>query len=442
MGLTNIIGQTTITTTARIFDIAGYITDTARTLTSNAARGQAKVVMSSGDGATFAVGDYVMLRSAKIWAAGVTSATAMQGEIHRIMSIASGTISLDSVLHDTYNTADTAVLVKVPMLRNIVLEGFSIKPAAGYTATGAFLRLAYIDNLIVRDVEVQDAKGQYSTSFSIIGCINSAFENICPTQTPSNTFNDQYGIHLGGACQSVKVNLNARGIFRHSFTLGGISGANFAGIVRDVNVSGSAGVTGETSWDTHADGEGIVFNGCNSYGQKEPAPASGDDRRAMSHRAAKVIITNCVFQDCIGYGITLDELSDNTIISNCQFRNLRNTTNGTAGYAIRPDPGIEGLIINGNMFEDINGVWSISLPGSNHDTVISNNVFKNAKLVRGTDSLDVVVTGNRCNNGPTQRFISMSGTSDYWLITGNNCRNSAASTTVGTNNVIVNNIAF
>ena len=424
-----------------MIDFRGAVSGTQKNLTANAVIGQGAVTVSAADSATFAVGDYVLLRSDKLWTTG-GGAIGKQGEIRKVFAINTGTgvITLDGWLYDTYNTVDTANIIKLSMLQNMTLEGVTIKPSATYTATSAFFRGYLIDGLVLREVEIIDSKGQYSSGFSIMSCLNFQCNPVYATQTVANAHNLQYGIHISAASQHGKVYIIGRGLLRHTATTGGVSGADFSGVQRDITISGTSESTSESHWDTHEDAEGISFIGCHSLGPSRPV--TSDFHRGLTMRAKNVIIEGCVIMNPIGAGISFNSDSSGAIIKGNKIYKLRKTPNGISGYDIWLDAGITDCVIQGNVIMNSDAVYSIYLAGGNNDTVISGNVIKNSKLIRGTDSLDVVVTGNRCNNGTSQRFISMSGTSDYWLIVGNNSRNCQASTTVGANNTLANNIAF
>ena len=195
IGLTNLIGQTTITGSSIMVDIKGAISGTGKNLTANAAEGALTLTMSTVNAATFSAGDYVLLRSSKDFTT-AASKRGSQGEIHRIRAINSGTgvITLDHEIYDTYNTADTANIIKLLMVNNIAIEDLSLKAAPGYTATNALLKCTYVDNLLVKNVEIVDSVGQFNSGLYLLSCINFDINRAVCVQTPGNSYNLQYGV--------------------------------------------------------------------------------------------------------------------------------------------------------------------------------------------------------------------------------------------------------
>ena len=72
--------------------------------------------------------------------------------------------------------------------------------------------------------------------------------------------------------------------------------------------------------------------------------------------------------------------------------------------------------------------------------VITGNIINGSanEGIDAPDITDVVVSGNRIVN--TAKAINMTGTSNYWVITGNNFHtNTGASTIIGANTINQNN---
>ena len=439
MGITNLLAKSTITGTNKVITISGSV-GTSRNLTVNGSLGAATVTVSTANSATFTVGDTILVRSSKAYGT-ATSSTSQQGEIHKIRAVNTGTgvITLDSWLQDTYNTADTANIAKISTISNFTLEGFTIKADTGFTSTGIMLDLQFCDNLNVKDIEVIDCKGQFASGIKLTSCTNFNLDHVVPHQTQSNTFNEQYGVYLGSACQNGFVFLQAKGLFRHSFTTGGISGDDYAGAVRSVTITGTSEATNQAHFDTHADSDGITFLRCTILAGGYSILTS-DSSNGFASRSKNTKIIGCDIGGAVGAGIALSEDSHNTLVSGNTIHGLRLTQNGVAGYCIRTLTGTLGTVITGNTVVDCNSAFGIWLQSGNNDTVISGNIIKNVTgtAIRGTAALDVVVTGNRINNG-AGKAIEMTSTSDYWVITGNSARSSAASTIIGANTVKADN---
>jgi hypothetical protein len=445
-GLTNIILEAGC---IKGWQIEGA-TSTGKALTATASEATYTVTVSTANAATFAVGDYVMLRSDYFWLTTSTttplktSSAARQGEIHRIKAINTGTgvITFHETLADTYVTAGNSVIEKLSMLKNITLEDLTIRPiATGYTGqTGALLWCKWIDNLQLKNVEVSDNTIQSANNAAVYNVINSKIDLIA-TQTGAYPFVDlpstgQYGLYVGLACQHLTIHITARGIWRHAITGGGTNTTiTNAGVSRDITVSGTAEAGMSYAFDWHADADGLVFQNCNVMAIGALPDNATHNTGGVNSRARNTQIIGCSIRLATGVAINLSENANRTLISGNTVASPRAFSNATNGMIITLNTGTVGCVITGNMFYDSNNVnFGVYLEGANNDTVITGNVFSNSAPIRGVDSVDVVVSGNRMNNG-TNKAINMSGTCDRWVIIGNNAQGSATSTFVGAGNM-------
>ena len=323
IGITNIVGRAAMTGALTILlDVKGAVSGTGKNLTVNGTEGSLTITVSTSDAATFAVGDYILLRSSKDFTT-AASKRGSQGEIHRIRAINTGTgvINLDHELYDTYNTADTSNIIKLAMLQNIAIEDLTIKAEAGYSAENAFLKCLYVDGLYIRNVEMVDAIGAFNSGFYIASCLNFDLDRAVCVQTPANAYNFQYGVICEGACQNGRIFVQGKGKLRHTFTTGGRVGANTAGIVRNVEISGTSENTAAGHFDTHADSQGIVFRNCSTVSSgKDPVDMPNDNTPSaagIQTRSRDTIIANCSFVNLKGVGIAIAEDAHNTIVSGC-----------------------------------------------------------------------------------------------------------------------------
>jgi len=410
-GVTNILLRSG---TVRGFQIEGTL-GTARALTANAAEASFTVTVSTANAATFALGDYVLLRSDYFWLTTSTttplqtSSAARQGEIHKIRAINTGTgvITFHDTLMDNYATAGAASITKITMLQNVTLENITIAPIpSGYTGqTGPLLSCKWIDNLQLKNVEVNDSTITASNNIIIQNCINSDID-VITTQTGNYPFVElpttgQYGIYVGLACQHVTIKIKSRGIWRHSVTGGGTNTniAN-AGISRDIVVSGSSEQCMSYAFDWHADADGLIFRNCNVSAIGATADNGTHNTGGVNSRARNTQILGCSIHYATGVAINLSENSHRTLISGNSIISPRRFDNTTNGMVITLNSGVLGCNITGNIFYDSNNVnFGVYLESGNHDTLITGNQFTNSAPIRGVDSSDVVVTGNRINNG-------------------------------------------
>jgi nitrous oxidase accessory protein NosD len=434
MGVTNLIVTSSITGSSHVLNISGGTTGSQTNLTANALVSSPTLTVASA--ASLAAGDYVLIRSTKAWST-AGSAQGKQGEIRRIISIATNTLRFDKWIQDTYNTVDTSNVIKVNMLRNITLEGFTIKAGAGYTGTNVFVFCGYIDNLTIRDVETLDYRQAFEGSILIRSCHN-VDANCVVHQSPSMTFNNQYGICIGNACEHVKVNVQGKGKFRHTQTVDSTSAAGWEGQVRSLVVSGTSEATDEAHFDSHAAGEDILFIGCSVNSQR--TDTSNFDAKAIQIRTKKTSVVGCDFSNCIGECLSIEEDASGCIISGNRISDTRETDTASTGYGLDIRTGVNNVTITGNTFSG-NKRQAIRLLTTSSGHVITGNQIINNTGSPGIDATDVtnvVVSGNRITG--CSKAINMAGTCDTWNIIGNSVGgNSGTSTVVGASNKILGN---
>lgn len=436
IGVTNLIVTSSITGSAHVLDLEGGVTGSQTNLTGNALVSSPTVTVA--DASSLAAGDYVLLRSTKAWST-ASSANGKQGEIRRIISKATNTLTFDKWIQDTYNTVDTSNVIKLNMLRNITLEGFTVKAGSGYTGTNVFVFCGYIDMLKIKNVETIDYRKAFEGSILVRSCHN--FDVDCVVhQTPAATFNDQYGVCIGNACELGRLYVTGKGKFRHTQTIDTTTISNFEGQVRDVTISGTSEATDEAHFDSHACGENITWHDCRVDSQR--TDVSGYDARALQCRSKKNRIVNCSFANCIGSAILISEDATGTIISGNTIVNSRQLDTASQGIGMEIKTGANNVIITGNSIID-NKRQPILLSSTTSGHIITGNLIANTVTIvnPGIDANninDVVVSGNRITG--CSKAINMAGTSDFWVITGNSLRgNTGASTIVGSNNVNTNN---
>jgi Right handed beta helix region len=453
--LTNLVCQTTITgdaITGKAIDIEGD-TASGKLLTATINLGENDLALSSGDAATFAVGDYILLRSTRLWETNPLyqqpggSGTAFQGEIHKVRAKPDATtITIDGSTYDTYTTGDAAAINKINMLQNITLQDLTVKPVpSGYLSTGALLFFKFIDNLQLIRVKMQDNPGTASSGFRVESVINSKFD-IQTVQTGAYPFVElpdtgQYGIHIGGACQNLDIDIQGKGWFRHVFTTGGVGGTSSAGVQRGIRVTGTAEAGANAPFDTHRDCEGITFDHCsvlvtgegiNDIGPTPPKHITS----GINIRAKNAVVTGCNIQNAKGDAIGLSAESDGAVVTGNKISQSKKFTDGVQGFGIRIGAGHTGANITGNIIEACENyaVWG---EGSNHDMIVSDNMILNCDEIRILDSDNIVFTNNRIKNA-AKKALNMQGTSKGWNIANNNCTGSAASTITEGNTLMGN----
>ena len=126
------------------------------------------------------------------------------------------------------------------MLQNIAIEDLTIKVASGYTATNAHLKCEFVDNLLIRNVETVDSVGDNNSGLYLASCINFDVDRAVCVQSPTNVYTTySMVLSVNRRVRSVEYFVQGKGKLRHAFTTSGRIGANAAGVVRNVEISGN-----------------------------------------------------------------------------------------------------------------------------------------------------------------------------------------------------------
>lgn len=271
-GLNGLAAGTTIITVGSNLTIAAGNTGT---LTANCTAQSRTATMTTADGAKFAQNDFVLLKSDSLFVSpATTTSISKKGEIKQVfITPATGVVTFDQPVFDTYNTANAAKLYKLSILKNILIEDITFQKDASLTSTTInFVDFYYITNLRIVKCELVDNVQQFSSGFSLYSCTSVAITNCNLLQNPSNALNDQYGISFNACCQNVVVtDCTAQGRFRHSFEIAnGVGGSlvdQLAGVCRNGIIANCVAKGAEVAaFDTHADGEFIIFENCRVLG--------------------------------------------------------------------------------------------------------------------------------------------------------------------------------
>lgn len=367
MGLTIIQAGASLGTAEEIFDVKGTSTGTQKSLTANTVERAFTCTMSTGDSATFAANDYVLIRSTVNFAAGA-SASGHQGEIKKIASVDTGTgiITFKEPLHDVYLTASSANVIKLNLSQNISFSNFTLDKDVSYAAhnDNVWWRMWFVDRLSIDRCEVVDFTGTNSGAMWMISCLNAKVSN-CHIQT-NIAYNTQYGINFSGACENCLVtNCTAFGNHRHPFEMAnGIVATDMQGASRNIHCTNCVAIGGDgEQFHCHPEGDGITFSNCGVSGKL----ADGGFRC----RARRSTISNCWVRDGgpNGGSIVLSDDAFDSIITNCWIKN-----GGEAG--IRINDGLDGTLIQGCVIDNC-VLTGIDLSSGCDNTKITDCIIKN-----------------------------------------------------------------
>lgn len=195
----------------------GSITTTNSALAANAAAGTLKITVA--DGAKFAVGNWILVRSEAYCQPYVTDpigAPWLQhvGEIQQIASISGDEITLKEPLCGSYLTADTATADLVTMLENITIR--NVKLIGNPTVNLYGINISQAHNVIIENIQCEDIN---TSICDVKDCVGVRYnENVLKR---ANREGLGYGIAIMNACRNVKVSKNDFSDCRHGIACGG-----------------------------------------------------------------------------------------------------------------------------------------------------------------------------------------------------------------------------
>lgn len=436
-----IIGDATTTAdtpllTIQSTDAAG----SAKTITANVALGADVVTMASGDGSTFSAGDYVLLKSDRVTDTESSAPNYKQaGEIKRVKSSTSTTVTFQDPTMDAYLTSDTAKLVKIPFLEHVTFEGLSIASLAATSAlTQGSILAKFVDDLKMRDGIFEDIWA----AIQIMSCINSKIydNNIREVLAPGGG-TVQYGVWVAGASHQVSVSRNEFRGTRHAVTTGGVSGTNNNGIQRAISVDGNKSYECNTAhFDTHQPCDGVTFTKNFASGGKPPSGQTGAVHGYQA-RGQNVEFEGNEARAVPGRGLMVfKSVTTHTRIRGNRFIDQRRSVSGSDGTGIYLDSdGASRGEIKHNMIVNAEGRAIYGSDGNDYWDVSSNYIdgvntaFSTQSAVKFNNSDRGRWRDNVVINCPAAPF-EMTGTSTGWD-TGDNTydNNGAGEILVGTN---------
>jgi len=452
MGVTVIVAAAAMTGDTPGLEVFSTAADgTPRPLTAGAARGDVSVRLSAADASSFAAGDYVLLYSDKQVDTEVTGKHA--GELKQVAAVnqATGAVTMDDQIFDSYTTADSAQLVRVTVLPNITLADFSITSRApSSTLRRGFTHYRFVENLSIERVEVHHAyyTGIHLQSVrdsTISGCYVHHIADIVPINPP-NPANARYGIVVGCASQNVTIGSCRFSHTRHAVTTGGSSGPNSNGVQRNIVVANCTSMGSDTAhFDTHQPAENVTFSGCVAVGG---VPVGGFPATnvvvGFQMRGRNCTIVGCSVLQAVGKGIMIfGPASSGAVISGNMIANVQ-AVGGKQGWGIYFDSqGTSNHAVTGNVIKNCAGP-AIGNGGGNNDVVIQGNVIQNVNsVVAGaaiqlSDAARILISGN--NIAEQGQAIAMRGSSDDWRIVNNHL--GGGLTLTGAGSTVLNNSGY
>ena len=452
MGITIFTGDSTMTGNTPGLEVFNPAVGTARPLVADTARGNVTFSVSPTDASSFNNGDYILLYSDK--EIDTEDLAKHAGEVKLITNVdsASGVITVDDQIFDTYTVADSAAVIRITLLQNITLTDFSITTnAATSTLKAGFTHFRFIENLQIQRIEVHDA---FNTGIHVQSVRNSKISDCYIHHIKNVPPNEHYGIVVGSASQNVSISGCRFSHTRHAVTTGGSSGTNQNGVPRNIVVANCTSMLTDTAhFDTHQPAENITFVGCVADG----GVSTSSEAYGFQMRGRNCSIIGCSVLQAVGRGIMLfgPVSSGATVVGN-MIANVKARTDDTLGAGLHlAGPETPGSVatskhtIMGNVIKHCEGS-AITNGGLNSDIVISGNVIEDTNSVvpgaaiQLSGATRVLVTGNNINGTGPNPAIAMLGTSDDWQI-NQNCLSNVGTGSValrGKNSAVVNNFGY
>ena len=351
-------------------------------LTANALKGALSLQLSSANAATLAARDWIRVASNALFDASSTASKI--GELVQVASVAGTTVTLETPLCDTYNTADTAVVTKVTFVENIHFSDGKILGGGTPTAVGSDVNQNGIRVLLGYNIIVD------KTRFERIDLSGVWYQDCVFSKVIACDFRDAfhsqqaYGVLLDNACQDCEVMGLTGARTRHLFTTG--NSTTTRGITRRFTVSHchaysttpARGGGGGDAFDTHTAAEFAKFSHCVSH----YSTGAGFNIECPS-----VVMVACESYFSTDAGLVFHNESDREGVLDCQkFKSVSSSAEGirvthpTRGSVAR----VKSAKLDDCRVEDSTGI----------SFFIANTV--NTLTLRNVVLSDCVVTG--CKN--------------------------------------------
>jgi hypothetical protein len=344
----------------------GTYTDADQTtLTADANAGDSTLTVASTSGIN--VGDYFLLGSDTAFLNAIASAShdelRNRGEIVRVLSVDSGTaLTIRGYVQDFYATAAAASLKTISYIAGVGLRDLAIVNSDPGNHTSDMVSF-----LAVRDFDVQNVlfKDGDNVGLSLDLCREGTVTGCRWLDFADNPGATQfgYGINLVRATEDVAITGCAFRRLRHSVTTNGLD--NKRGVPRAITISGcSAMHMTNAAFDTHVQGAGITFTGCN---------AVNCDSNGFQIRSADTKVIGCTVSYCQG-GIIIAHEADGSEANGNTIRKIVRK-NSAGGFGIQVVGTKRARVVNNSI-----------------DSTTKNSIY----ILDGSDYTQI--SGNLCHN--------------------------------------------
>lgn len=401
---------TTKTSSKRIIMQASGTLGSALTLASNSTKGEYTLTLN--DASSLAAGDWVLVYSTATYP---YSTGRQRGEIKRIRTIATNTLTFEQALYDSYATADTATVKKITFVENVKIDGLRFLGADTAADRGYGVDLNYVNGFKVVNCEF-DNVDEYCVGVqsSIRGEVShNRIRGVFYDGVTGSIF---YAVAVVAASQWVRVHSNHAERVRHLFVC--TAGSGDLGAPRFITVTGNVaenmmgGDAGRSyAFEHHGVGEAIVIannviDGCYSgFSCKGPGVTFANNEIRNWYQYAVYITSDIV--DARDILITGNRIKDRSLESGGSgsakaiFGDLTNATT------------VRNIVISDNVIDaDSVGNPAVQLSGAvtAQGVVLRDNTItwtsgsaSTLTQMRVYQNGDVLIQGNRffnCTRGP------------------------------------------
>jgi hypothetical protein len=358
----------------------------ANNLTANALKGTKAITIAST--AAYAVGDWIFM--SRNVAQSTVSATAYDGEFHRVAVVTSGTVlTLDTYLYEDYTTATTSSVAKVTFKQSIMFTDMTIydnRASVTALAQEGDTVFAYCKDLVIDNVKFENAV--YS-SLTLNSCFNTDLDTVkyYTPRTTSGASPTRYGLRVIGATTNLTVNSNSAQRCGNAVQLSLATGTGFTGRPRNILITGFKSYdASSTHFLTQQGPVGVTLVNCGAIGSHTSTETGSNGEQMGFGNLSPVTYIGCYTSGAFsnGWAIESDDVAtpvgtnqfpqgDRTILSGCRIANVVPDTNPLA-RGIRIGANRAGVTISDCEFHNINNeVIDIRAGASNID--IHDNIF-------------------------------------------------------------------
>ncbi len=441
-GVTTLAANSGLTGNFSILDIEGGVSGTSKVMTVNTAKGDTGVTMLSGDALTFSGLQYALLLSELIKD---TELNTKAGEIQKIQSISGGIVNFRDQVADTYLTADSGRLIGLNMLQGFNMSNMTIKSNAASGANNqAFVFMRFVQGISINNLEISNCNwGALQLSSCLNANINGCYmHDIAETVPPTPA---HYGVVVHAASKNVVVNSCQFTTTRHGVTMGGQTGTNFNGVVRNVTITNCTSESADTAhYDTHQACEGIIFSSNTAYGGIGASGNAG--AYGFQVRSPRTEVIGNSVLEAKTKGVYVFGQGNGALVNGNQINRIIQAS-GTGGDGVFMDSGITNVIIQGNRMQDLDG-HPVTGTAANHNTLVNGNIFINHCVQTNDGAIrlsanNCIVTDNIFISGTNRPLQLQSGCAN-WTISNNDFTSMANSAPAlsGGGHIVFNNQGY